>query len=165
MREPITIVTRKAKQRQGELILLGDIRVRFPRARAAGTTYEQQRNEQHDIDTHAYRMLGHTEHVFPTFMPTGHIGETSQDDSLRKAFVACQAFRGKDNNNLSPLFQDSLHELYDMLFDIDADVINAPEDIYTAISDAMEASKDNHTIEVDAMHTLYLFEFSSRLAE
>jgi hypothetical protein len=40
------------------------------------------------------------------------------------------------------------HELYDRLFDIDAEVRNFPEDCYVAISDTMETARDNHTVEL-----------------
>jgi len=56
------------------------------------------------------------------------------------------------------LFRDSLHELYDMLYDIDADHINHPEDIYNALSDAIDVAKDSHYADFDTLHTLYLLE-------
>jgi hypothetical protein len=73
-------------------------------------------------------LLGHTRQVCPILIPTRHNGETTQDDTLLKAFVACTNFRGKDNNNILQLFRDSKHELYGRLFDIDADHISHPED-------------------------------------
>jgi len=36
MGDTVTVVTKKAEQPQGELITTGDIRVKFPSARAAG---------------------------------------------------------------------------------------------------------------------------------
>ena len=51
--DTVTIVTKKADRHQGEGITTVDIRVRFPSARAAVTTYEQQRNQQNNRDTHA----------------------------------------------------------------------------------------------------------------
>ena len=81
-------------------------------------------------------MLGHPWQICPTFIFTKHVGETSQDDSLHKAFVACMNFRGKGNSNLLQLFRYSSHELYDRLYDIDAEHINHPEYFYTTLSDA-----------------------------
>jgi hypothetical protein len=104
-------------------------------------------------------LIGHTRQVCPTFIPTWHSCETSQDDSLHKAFIACSAFRGKDNKNLSQLFRDNLHEIYDRVFDIDADTTNDPEDFYTTISEATEATRASHIAELAAMNNLYLFEF------
>jgi hypothetical protein len=47
-----------------------------------------------------------------------------------------------------------------MLFGIDAEAINAPEDFYAAISDVIEAARNSHTSDLDPRHLLYLFEFS-----
>ena len=118
--DTVTIVTKKADQHQGGWIATSDIRVRFPSARAAIIAYEQQRNQQNNRDNHAERLLGHTWQVCPTLIPTGHSGETTQDDTIHKAYVACTNFRGKDNSNLLQLFRDSLQELNDKLFDLDA---------------------------------------------
>jgi hypothetical protein len=93
------------------------------------------------------------------FIPTRHNDEKTQDGSLHKAFVACPAFLGKDNSSLLQLFPDNLHELHDMLFGIDAEAINAPENSYTAISDATEVARDSNTTELNSLHILYLFEF------
>ena len=38
--DTVTVVTRKAETQQGEWTLTGDIRVRFPSARAATSAYE-----------------------------------------------------------------------------------------------------------------------------
>jgi len=35
------------------------------------------------------------------------------------------------------MFRESLHETYDILFDIDADVLNTPDDYYTTISETV----------------------------
>ncbi len=104
-------------------------------------------------------MIGHTGQVCPTLIPSEHTGETAQDDSLHKAFVSCANFRGKDSNSLLQLFRDSLHELYDRLYDIDAEHLNQPEDFYTALSDATETTGDTHLVALDTLHALYLFEF------
>jgi hypothetical protein len=140
-------------------MLTADIKVRFPNARATREAYEQQRNQQHNRDKHAYNLLGHTGQVCSTIISPGHSGDTSQDDSLHTTFVANPAFRGKDNSSLSQLLRGNLHKLYDMLFDKNAEVINAPEDFYTAILDATEADGDGHATQLDAMHILYLIEF------
>jgi hypothetical protein len=138
--DTVTVITKKADQHQGEWITTGDIRVRYPRARAAVTTYEQRRNQQNNRDTHAKRLLGHTWQIYPTIIPTGHNGETSQDDTLHKAYVACSNFKRKDNSNLLQLFRDSLHELCDRLYDLDAEHDTPPEDFYTTLAYATEAA-------------------------
>ena len=101
-----------------------DIRVRFSSARGAGSAYEQQRSQHHNRNTHADRLLGHTRQVCPPLIPTRHSGETAQVDTPHKAFVACANFRGKDNNILLQVFRDIFHELYDKLYDIDAEHFN-----------------------------------------
>ena len=126
--DTVTVVTRKSDKHQGDWIFTGDIRVRFPSRRAAGATYEQQRNQQNNRDTQAARLIGHSGQVFPTLIPTRHSGETSQDDSLHKAFIACQAFRGKDSNGIQHLLRDNVQEIYDRLYDIDAELMDPPED-------------------------------------
>jgi len=67
--DTVTVVTKKADPHQGEWITTGDIGVRFPIVRAAGTAYEQQRNQQHKRDSQAYGLLGHTRQVCPTLIP------------------------------------------------------------------------------------------------
>ena len=66
-------------------------------------------------------------------------------DSLHKAYISCPAFRGKDNNGIHKLFRDSLREVYDKIFDIDAEPLPIPEDYCTAISNATEATGEGHT--------------------
>ena len=121
----------------------------IPHRESGGNSTRATRNQQHNRDTHADSVLGHTRQVCPTLIPTGHSRETSQDDTLQKAFVACTNFRGKDNDNLLQLFRDSLHELYDRLYDIDAEHISEPEDFYTAISDATYAVGDSDYVDLD----------------
>ena len=58
--DTVTIVTRKTEKQQGEWTLPGDIRVRFPSARAAASAYEQQRTQHHNRDTQASRLLSYT---------------------------------------------------------------------------------------------------------
>jgi len=91
-------------------------------------------------------MLSHTCQVCPTFIPTGHTSETSQEDNLHKAYIACPMFRDRDNAALHQLFKDSLQELYDMLFDIDADALTVPEDYYSAIAEGSELAGDKQSI-------------------
>ena len=52
-----------------------------------------------------------------------------------------------------------MQELYDKLYDIDAEHLNQPEDFYTALLDATETAGDNHCAALNTLHTLYLFEF------
>jgi len=95
-------------------------------------------------------LLGHTWQVCPTLISTGHNGETTQDDTLNKAFVACTNFRGKDISNLLQIFRDNLHELYDKLDDLNAEHVNQPEDFYTTLSDATKAVRDSYSADLDA---------------
>ena len=90
--DTITVVTKKVEQQHGEWITIGDIRVIFSSARAAGSAYEQQRSQHHKRNTHVDRLLGHAGKVCPTLIPTRHAGEIAQDDSLHKAFVSCANF-------------------------------------------------------------------------
>jgi len=124
--DTVSLVTKKSDKHQGDWILTGDIKVRFPNKRAADTTYEQHRNKQNNRETHAARVIGHSGQVCPTLIPRDHSGETSQDDSLNKAFIACPAFRGKVSNCINRLFRDILHEIYDRLYDIDAEPMDPP---------------------------------------
>ena len=94
---------------------------RFPGARAARSAYEQFRSHHHNRNTQVDLLLEHTRQVCPTLIPTRHYGETAQDETLHKAFVACAHFRGKDSSNLLQLFRDNLQELHDRLYDIDAE--------------------------------------------
>jgi hypothetical protein len=133
--------------------------IRFPSKRAAGAAYEQQRNQPNNKDTYAARLIGHSGQVCPTLIPTGHNGETSQDESLHNAFIAWQAFRRKDNNGIQQLFRDIMQEIYDILCDIDAEPMNPPEDYYTTIATATKAAGKGHTTELDTHTLLYLLEF------
>jgi len=83
--DTITMVTRKSDKHQGDWILIGDIRVRFPSHRAASTVYDQQCKQHNNIDTQSSRLIGHTRLVCPILIPSVHSGETSHDDSLHKA--------------------------------------------------------------------------------
>ena len=94
-----------------------------------------------------------------TRIPTCHSGETSQDDSLHKVYISCSTFRGTDNNGISHIIKDRLHEIYVGLFDIDAEPIDIPEDYYTAIANATEAAGEGHATRMDPHTLLYLFEY------
>ena len=91
-------------------------------------------------DTHASRLLGHSRQVCTALIPSSLSGETSQDDSLHKVYISCSTFRGKYNNGINQLFRDNLHEIYDRLFDIDAEPIDISENYYTAIATATEVA-------------------------
>jgi hypothetical protein len=67
--------------------------------------------------------------------------------------------RGKDSAALHQLFRDSLQELYNRLFDIDADALVVPEDYYSAIAEASELAGDRRSMELDPQVLLYLMEF------
>ena len=139
--------------------MTGDIRVRFPSPRAVGTVYDQQRKQHNNTNARSSKLIGHTGQVCPTIIPSGHNVETSQDDSLHKAYISCSAFRGKYNNGINQLFRDNLREIYDTIFDIDAEPLPIPEDYYTAISNSTEAAGEGHTTEMDQHDLLYLFEY------
>ena len=50
--------------------------------------------------------------------------------------------------------------MYDiLLFDLDAEHVDQPEDFYTTLSDATKAARDGHYADLDAAHMIYLFEF------
>jgi hypothetical protein len=126
--DTITVVTKKSDKHQGDWILTGDIRVRFPSPRATITMYDQQRKQHNNMDTHLSRLIGHTGQACPILIPSGHRGETSQDESLHKAYISCKTFRGKDHNGIQQLFRDNLREIYDKIFDINAEPLPTPEE-------------------------------------
>ena len=101
------------------------------------------------MDTQSSRLIGHTGHVCPIIIPSGHSGETSQDDSLHKAYISCPAFIGKDHDGIHQLFRDSFREIYDKIFDIEAEPLPIPEDYYTAISNAAKVAGEKHTTTMD----------------
>jgi hypothetical protein len=122
----ITVVTKKSDKHQGDWIMMGDIRVRFPNPRSAGTVYEQQRKQHNNKDTQSAPLIGHIGQVCPSIIPEDHNLETSQDESLHKVYISCSAFRGKDINGINQLFRDNLRETYDTIFDIDAEPLEIP---------------------------------------
>ena len=60
-----------------------------------------------------------------------------------------QCLEAGDSASLHQLFKDSLHELYGMLFDIDADALAATEEYYSAIAEARELAEDRQSIGMD----------------
>ena len=104
-------------------------------------------------------MLSYTGQVCPIFILTGHTSETSQENSLRKAYIACPMLRGTGSAALHQLFKGSLQELYDRLFDIDANALAVPDDYYSTIAEAIELAGDRHSIELDPQILLYFMEF------
>ena len=52
-----------------------------------------------------------------------------------------------------------MHELYDSLYDLDAEHVTQLDGFYTALPDASEATGEGHHADLDASHMLYLFEF------
>jgi len=149
IRGSVIVVKRKTEKQQGEWTLIGDLRVRFPSARAASTINEQQRTQHLNKDTQSSRMLSQREQVCPTFIPTGHTAETSHDDNLHKAYISCTMFRGRDSATLQQLFIDNLQEIYDRLFHIDVDALAIPDDFYTSIAEATESTGESHIIELE----------------
>ena len=67
--------------------------------------------------------------------------------------------RGTNGNGISQLFRDSLREIYDTIFDIDAEPLDVAEVYYTTISTATEAAGEGHIEEMDHHDLLYLFEY------
>jgi len=67
--------------------------------------------------------------------------------------------RGIDNATIQQLFRDNLQEIYDGLFDVDADALEVPEDYYSAIAAATETAGDNQSVELEPQLILYLMEF------
>ena len=102
------VVTKKANKQEGAWLLTGDIRARFPSAKAVTTAYEQQRTKQSNKDTHADRLLTYIGEVCPVIIPTGRTYEKSQDASLHKEYIACQMFIGRTEGSLHKIFRDSL---------------------------------------------------------
>ena len=45
-----------------------------------------------------------------------------------------------------------------MLYDLDAEHVNQPEDFYTSLSDAAKAARDSRYADLDASHMLYILE-------
>ena len=110
--DTITVVTKQSDH--GEWTTTGDIWVRFSSATSAATAYEQQRNQHHNRDTQAERLLSYTGQVCLVFIPTGHTKEASQDDTLNKVFLPSPNFRGKDHAGLHQLFRDCTQEICDI---------------------------------------------------
>lgn len=157
----ITVVTKKVDKHHGEWTTTRDIRVTFASSRAAKSAYEQQRSQHNNKDTQVKRLLTYTGHVCPVLLPTGHTSEASEDASLHRLHVSCDAFRGHDAGSLLQLFKDSLRDIYGNTINLDgAEAHQRPDDYYTALNDAMEASADQPAVDLDSRTMLYLFEFN-----
>ncbi len=158
--DTITAVTKKADKRQGVSLLTGDIRVRFPSARVATTSYEHQRTRHDNKDTYTYRLLTYTVQELPAIIPIGHTNEESQDASLHKAYIACQMPRGFDGGSMQQLFLVNILEVYDYILLSDTwNDNNTPTDYYAAIARATEAAADSHNVELNHKQLLFMFEF------
>ena len=141
--------------------MTGDIKVRFPLARFGKHANEEQRGLNHrDKDTSC--LLTHHGIVSPIIIPTGHMGEESDDPSLHKIFISCANFRGKDNNTLQKFLHDSLAEQYD-------EILLHPDDNFiileyfvgifaTAISES--TSSNTNIIALKNIDLLYLMEYN-----
>jgi hypothetical protein len=68
-------------------------------------------------------------------------------------------FRDKDHAGLHHLFRDNTREINDRIASLDAEILEIPDDYYSALSDAVEAAGDRHYIKLSPRHTLYLFEY------
>jgi hypothetical protein len=68
-------------------------------------------------------------------------------------------FRGKYHAGLHQLFRDIAQEIYERLVSLDADTLDVPYDYYSALSEAVEAAGDRHSVELGPQHTLYIFEY------
>ena len=74
--------------------------------------------------------------------------------------VSCAAFRGLDAGSLLQLFKDVLKDIYDNTISLDgADAHQMPNDYFTALNDATQASADQPAVDLDNKTMLYLFEF------
>ena len=80
---------------------------------------------------------------------------------MHRLHVSFAAFRGLDAGNLLQLFKDSLNDIYDNTISLDgADAHQMPNDYFTALNNATQASTDQHAVDLDSRTLLYLFEFS-----
>jgi len=106
-------------------------------------------------------LLTYTGHVCPVPLPTGHNNDASEDASLHRLHVSNAAFGCLDAERLLQLFKDSLKYVYENTISLDGgDAQQIPDDYYTALNEATEASTDQSTVKLDSKTLLYLFEFS-----
>jgi hypothetical protein len=106
-------------------------------------------------------MLTYTWHVWPVLLPTSHTSEASEDASLYRLHVSCAAFRGLDARSLLHLFKDSLKDIYDNTISLDgANARQMPDDYFTALNDATQASTNQYAVDLDNKTLLYLIEFN-----
>jgi hypothetical protein len=157
----VIIVATKNSDKQGEWILTGDIRVRFPNSRSSSSTYKQQRCQHSNKDTRAERLLTYSGQVRPIFVPERHTSEASEDASLHRVHIACATFRGRDGGSLLQLFRDTLSTIYENIITLDSvEAFQMPEDYFTTLNEVVEVATDLPRVELDARTELYLFEFS-----
>ncbi len=93
------------------------------------------------------------------FIPTRQTKEASQDDTLHKVFLSSPSFRGKDHAGLHQLFRDYTQKIYDRIVSLDADILDVPDDYYTALSESVETAGDRHYVKLSPHHQLYFFEY------
>ena len=130
--DPISVVTKKTKPTR-DWTLTGDIRVRFPSKRSTVTAYEQQRAHVKSKNDGKTRLLTHDGLISPTFIPTRHYGNKSDDSTLHNVFVARELLKGKDIGALLTLFRDSLAKHYDQRHYLEQrDNIIPPDDYIVA---------------------------------
>jgi hypothetical protein len=129
--DPITVVTKKIGGSHRAWKLTRDIRVRFSSARSAKQAYEQNRGHYYK-DTDTSRLLTYNGCVNLVIIPTGHLGDESDDPTLHKVFISCTHFKGKDNGALHALVKDNLAEQYEDLFLLPDDDFDIPEDLLTS---------------------------------
>jgi hypothetical protein len=109
---PITVATKKSNT-NSDWFLTGDIRVRFLSKRSALSTYEQHRAPVKGRDEREHRLLTYGRRISQTILPTGHIGNKSNEASLHTVFVSRKLLRGKDNGEIPTLFRDNLKDIYE----------------------------------------------------
>ena len=107
-------------------------------------------------------MLTYTGQVCLVLISTKHTNETPEKASLHKIHIACATFVGRDGGSLLHLFRDTLSAIYENILNLDCvDTFHLPEDYFTTLNEAVDASNDQQGGELDARTRLHLFEFSN----
>jgi len=105
-------------------------------------------------------MLTYNGQVCHSLIPSGHTNEESQDPSLHRVFASSHMFRGRDGIGIPTMLRERLQTHYEALLDDNGNKdYTIPNDVYTAISDAIDYAGDATTVELRSPELLYLFEF------
>ena len=106
-------------------------------------------------------MLTHGGRVIPVIIPTGHMGEESDDPSLHKIFISYANFRGKDNGAIQSYLQDNLAVVYEELLLNPEEEFIIPKDFVDIITTTISKSTAaNNNITLKNTHLLYLMEYN-----